>query len=156
MVEYPEKDWRALADRLRDRTLTEDVAEFVDNAMSVVAKSGEKRTRTRRGPRENVIERVARDDPAKAEKLSALKAQLIDKNQRLPLANIRGLASSLGMKDKLASRRDQAANQIVAYLADKKIEEIEAVLGTALPPPRSQVQEYDRWVNLILGDKNDK
>ena len=129
----------------------EDIAGAVDEAMSRAAKSVEKTKRERRKPGESVIARVARDDQAKAEKLSALKSRLTDKGQRLPLAYIRGFASSLGMKEQLAHRRDQAVNQIVVYLAGKTMDEIEGILRTALPPQQTQGQEYDRWVNLILG-----
>lgn len=151
LVEYPEKDWKALADGLRDRALMEDIAAAIDEAMVRVVKSVKKTKKVRRKPGESVLAKVARDDKAKAEMLSALKSRLTDKDQHLPLTYIRRFASSLGMKEQLASRRDQAVNQIVVYLADRTTDEIEDILRTALSPQQAQGQEFDRWVSLILG-----
>ena len=151
LVEYPEKDWQALAGRLRNPSLMDDVAAAIEEAAAMATKSVGKAKKVERKRRGNVLAQVARHDILKAEKLSALKLRLTDKRQGLPLAHIRGLANSLGMKEQLPSRRDQAVNQIVAYLAGKSTAEIDAVLSTAMPPPTRQGEEYDRWVNLILG-----
>ena len=151
LVEYPEKDWKALARRLRDRALIEEIATAIDDAIAVVAKSAEKATKEGSKPRASVIAKVAREDAAKAEILYALKSRLTDKGQTGTLAYIRGFASSLGMKEELPSRREQAVNQIVRYLAAKTTGEIEAALRTALPAQRPLGQEFDRWVDLILG-----
>ena len=151
LVEYPEKDWRALAGRLRDRALIEDIAAAIDDAIALVAKSAEKTRKER--PKSRMSERasVSLEDKAKAEILSALKSRLTDKDKTVTLAYIRGFASSLGMKEELASRREQAANQIVHYLATKTTEEIEAALHTVLPAQQYLGQEFARWVDLILG-----
>lgn len=152
LVEYPEKDWRVLAGRLRDRTLIEDIATFIDDAIVLVAKSAEKTKKERSKPRISELARVAQEDKEKAELLSALKSRLTDKDKTVTLTYIRGFASSLGMKAELASRREQAVNQIIHYLATKTTEEIEAALHTVLPAQQSLGQEFDRWVDLILGD----
>ena len=60
LVEYPEKDWRALADGLKDRALIEDIATAVDDAMALVEKSKEKTKKERPKPRVNELARVAR------------------------------------------------------------------------------------------------
>ena len=151
LVEYPEKDWKILADGLRNRALAEEIATAIDDAIATVTKSVEKSKKERQKPRESTIAKVARDDKAKADKLAALKSRLADQDRRLPIAYIRGFANSLGMKGQLARRRDQAINQIIVYLATKTIDEIEGILHTALPPQQTQGEEFDRWVNLILG-----
>ena len=151
LVEYPEKDWRALAVRLRDRALIEDIATAIDDSIALVAKSAEKTKKKRSKPPVSELAGVAQEDKAKAEILSALKSRLTDKNKTVTLAYIRGFASSLGMKEELASRREQAANQIVHYLATKTTEEIEAALHTVLPAQQYLGKEFDRWVDLILG-----
>ena len=156
LVEYPEKDWRALANRLRERALIEDIAAAIDDVLASTAKPVEKTRKVRRQPGEGVIAKVARDDEVKAEKLSALKSRLTDRDQRLPLSYIRGFASSLGMKEELANRRDQAVNQIVVYLAAKTTNEIDDILEVALSPQQTEGQEFDRWVKLILGDSASK
>ena len=51
----------------------------------------------------------------------------------MTLAYIRGFASSLGMKEELPSRREQAINQIIHYLAARTTVEIEAALRTVVP-----------------------
>ena len=151
LVEYPEKDWKILTDGLRNHTLAEEIATAIDDAVATVTKAVEKSKKKSHKPRESTIAKVARDDKAKAEKLAELKSRLTDQDQRLPIAYIRGFANSLGMKEQLAGRRDQAINQIVRYLATKTINEIEGILHTALPPQQTQGEEFDRWVNLILG-----
>ena len=55
------------------------------------------------------------------------------------------------MKEELASRREQAINQIIHYLAARTTVEIEAALRTVVPVQQSPGQEFDRWVDLILG-----
>ena len=152
IVEYPEKDWKALAGRLRDRALIEDIATAIDDAIALVAKPPKKARKERSKPRMSELARVSQEDKAKAEILSALKSRLTDKDKAVTLAYIRGFASSLGMKEELAGRREQAVNQIVHYLATKTTEEIEAVLHTVLPVQQPLGQEFDRWVDLILGD----
>lgn len=152
LVEYPEKDWKSLADRLRNRALFDDIATAIDDAVVVVAKSAAEKTKKDRPKRRmSSLARVAQEDKAKAEILSALKSRLTDKDKTVTLAYIRGFASSLGMKEELASRREQVVNQIVHYLATKSTEEIEAALRMALPVQQPRGQEFDRWVDLILG-----
>ena len=151
LVEYPEKDWKSLADRLRDRALIDEISKAIDDAIAEVPKSVEKRKKERPKPRVSVLARVAQEDKAKAEILSAVKSRLTDKNKTVTLANIRGVASSLGMKEELAKRREQAVNQIVHYLATKSTEEIEVALRMTFPVEQPQGQEFGRWVDLILG-----
>ena len=152
LVEYPKKDWRALAGVLEDRTLIEDIAVAIDDALARVERSKEKTKKERRAkPRMSELARVAREDKSKADILSALKSRLTDKDKAVTLAYIRGFASSLGMKEELASRREQAVNQIIHYLATRTTVEIEAALSAVVPVQQSQGQEFDRWVDLILG-----
>jgi hypothetical protein len=151
LVEYPERDWRALADGLRDRALIEALAAAVDDAVELVEKSKEKSKKERPKPRVNELARVAREDKSKAAVLFELKSRLMDKAKTATLADIRGFASVLGMKEELASRREQAANQIIHYLATRTTIEIEAALRTAEPVQKTTGQEFDRWVDLILG-----
>ncbi|MDE0394271.1 MAG: hypothetical protein OYK82_05780 [Gammaproteobacteria bacterium] len=151
LVEYPEKDWQALVDCLRDRALVEEIATAIDQARVLAAQSAEKtKTRVAR-PRSNVLARVAREDRKKAEILSAFRSRLTDQGQDVTLAYIRGFASSLGMKEELANRKEQAANQVIRYLAAKTTDEIERVLRKAVPVQRPPGHEFDRWVDLILG-----
>ena len=156
LVEYPEKDWRALADRLRDRELVEDIAAAIDDALRLRASPVEKSRKVRHPARESVIAKVARVDRAKAERLSALKSRLMDRDARLPFAHIRSFASSLGIKEDLSNRRDQAVNEIVHHLAAKTSDEIDHTLKTALSLQPTEGQEFDRWVKLILGDSTPK
>ena len=156
LVEYPEKDWKALAGWVRDRALMENIAAAIDDALAVVARSAVRTKRARQRPRVSVLDEVAREDRAKAEILLALKSKLSSKDQPVTLAYIRALASSLGMKEELATRREQVVNQIVGYLADKTTDEIKAALSVALPAQQRQGQEFDRWVDLILGGDRSK
>lgn len=151
LVEYPERDWRALVDRLRDPTLIGEIATAIDDAVSAAKRSTGKTKKERRGPRVNVLAEVARKDEAKAEILAALNSRLNDKDQAVTLAYIRDLATSLGMKEELTVGRQQAINQILSYLATKTTDEIESALKTALSMQQPQGQEFDRWVDLILG-----
>lgn len=151
LVEYPERDWRALADSLRDRALIEALAAAVDDAVELVERSKEASKKERPRPRVNELARIAREDKSKAAVLLELKSRLTDKAKIVTLADIRGFASVLGMKEKLASRREQAVNQIIHYLATRTTVEIEAALRTAVPVQKTPGQEFDRWVDLILG-----
>ena len=151
-VEYPEEDWRVLARGLREGTLIGDVAEAIDALLASGGTSQQVAVEAVSHPRrENVIARVARDDPAKAEKLFALKSWLTRKDSRPTLAVVRGFAASLGMKEELAKRRDQAVNQIVRHLAAQRTDEIDDIVVAAMPRESVEGQEYDRWVKLILG-----
>lgn len=153
LVDYPEKDWRALAERLRERALIEDIAAAIDDLLASRPSPSTKKTATaRRQDRQSLIMRVAKHDKAKAEKLAALKSLLTDSDNALSLADIRGLANSLGMKDELAKRRSQAVNQIVRHLAAKTTAEIDDVLQAGTRPQQLHGQEFDRWVKLILGE----
>ena len=156
LVEYPEKDWRALANRLKDRELVEDIAAAIDDALALGAGPVEKTRKVRHPARDSVIAKVARVDRAKADRLSALKSRLMDRDARLPFAYIRSFASSLGIKEDLSNRRDQAVNEIVRHLADKTSDEIDGILKTALSSEPAEGQEFDRWVKLILGDNTPK
>ena len=156
LVEYPEKDWQALADRLRERDLVEDIAAAIDDLLALGASPVEKTSKIRHRAGESVIARVARVDKAKAEKLFSLKSRLMDRDARLPFAHIRGFASSLGIKEELPNRRDQAVNEIVRHLAAKTSDEIDGILKAALWSQPTEGQEFDRWVKLILGDSTPK
>ena len=156
LVEYPEKDWRALANRLRDREFVEDIAAAIDDALALRASPIEKTRKVRQPARDNVIAKVALVDRAKAERLSALKSRLMDRDARLPFAYIRSFASSLGIKEDLSNRRDRAVNEIVRHLADKTNDEIDGIVKAALLSQPAEGQEFDRWVKLILGDNTPK
>ncbi|MCY4441528.1 MAG: hypothetical protein OXE53_15140 [Deltaproteobacteria bacterium] len=151
LIEYPEKDWRELAGYLKDRALVENIATAIDDAIALTAKLPQKVKKERPKPSMSELARVAQEDKEKAETLTALKSRLADKDKTVTLAYIREFASSLGMKEELANRREQAVNQIIQYLATKTTEEIEAALNTMLPVQQSSGQEFDRWVHLILG-----
>ena len=150
LVEYPEKEWRVLVDNLRDHSLINDIASAIEDLISMTVKSTGKKNTVRNRPRESVIARVAREDTAKADILSSVQSRLANKDNVVPLAYIREFASSLGMKEELPARREQAVNQIIEYLSSKTTDEIEAALLTVLPM-QDQGQEFERWVDLILG-----
>ena len=152
LVEYPAKDWKALTDGLRDGALLEDLATALEDAVALVEKSKKERPRTHTKPRTSALATVAREDRSKAEILGALELRLTDGDHGMTLAYIRGFASSLGMKEELSRRRKQAIEQIIRYLATRTTVEIQAALRAAAPAQRSAGREYDRWVDLILGD----
>lgn len=156
LVEYPEREWQALAERLRERALIEDIAAAIDDALTLGASPVVKSRKVRHRASESVIAKVARVDKAKAERLSALKSRLMDRDTRLPFAYIRGFASSLGIKEELSSRRNQAVNEIIRHLAAKTRDEIDNILKTALSSQPTEGQEFDRWVKLILGESTHK
>ena len=58
----------------------------------------------------------------------------------------------MGMKDEIPSRREQAVNHIIRYLAGKTTPEIRNALRVKLPEHRDLGLEYAQWVDLILGD----
>ena len=153
LVEYPQKDWNALVGRIRNRPFLEDLAAAIDDTMEVMETVAENREKGRPRSRGRILDEVAREDQEKAEILSRLKLQLTDKDQFVTLAHIRGFASSLGMKEELANRRNQAVNQIVRYLASKRTDEIATALQAALAEQAQQGQEFHRWVDLILGSR---
>ena len=150
-VEYPEKDWKALADRIRDRAFIEDLSAAIGEALVVVAESAEKTKKGRSRSDRSILLEVARKDKVKAAILSELKLRLTDKDEFVALEHVRAFASSLGMKEELSNRRDRAVNQIVRYLAGKETGEIETALQAALLRQAHQGQEFYRWVELILG-----
>lgn len=150
LVEYPEKDWRALAERLRDRALMEDIAAAIDESIAMIPKPVGIVRKQPTKPGVSEIARIARDDKAKADVLSAVKSRLTNKDDVVPLAYIRRFASSLGMKDELSMRREQAVNQIIRYLSTKTTDEIEAIMHAIAPMQQHAGQEFDRWVDLIL------
>ena len=154
LVEYPEEDWNALVDRLRDRAFLEDLTAAIVDAREVVAKVSEKAKQGRSGPRRSMLAEVARKDKEKAQILSKIKSRLSDRGRIVTLAGLRTFASSLGMKEELANRRSQAVNQIVRYLAGKTTDQIEAALHTSLPDQAREGQEFDRWVDLIIGSRS--
>ncbi|MDE0712016.1 MAG: hypothetical protein OXH60_07765 [Rhodospirillales bacterium] len=131
--------------------MIEDIARAIEDAAAAATKSVEKTKKKRRRVRESLLTRIAREDKVKAEILSAIKSRLTNKDKTLALAEIRQFATSLGMKEELAVRRNQAANQIVRHLATKSTEEIEAALHTTLPEHQPPGEEFGRWVELILG-----
>ena len=151
VVEYPERDWKNLVERLRNRELMDDLAATIEEAVNVASKtigdSPKKRHFVRLG---SVLSAVAEKDAKKAEFLNALKMRLSDKTQ-ISLSEIRVLAASLGMKQELPSRRTQAVSHIIGHLAGKPIEEIEAALDVDVRKWRDENHGYDRWVDLILG-----
>lgn len=154
LVEYPEKDWIALVDRIRDRTFLEDLAAAITDATEVVKKTRKKANTRPSGFGGSILAEVAVKDKEKAEILAKIKSRLTDKGQAVTLASLRKFASSLGMKEELANRRNQAVNQIIRYLAAKTTDQIEAALDTALPDQAHEGQEYDRWVDLILRNRS--
>ena len=150
VVEYPERDWKNLADRLRDRKLMNDLAATIEKAVAVASSSAGGGTKRRESTRlGSILSAVAKQDAKKAEFLTALKARLSDKGQ-VSLAEIRAFAISLGMKEELPKPRPQAVNRVIRHLAKQPAEEIEAALHSGLGDFRGQ-GEYDRWVDLILG-----
>ena len=156
LVEYPEKDWKALADRMRDQVLMEEIAIAVDDALTITPKSATKKKRNRKKSLASLLAEVGREDEAKAKLLSDVMSQLNNKHQPVTLSFIRAFANSIGMKDEIASRREQAVNQIFNYLVKKTAAEIAADINKAVPSENRSGQEFDRWVNLILGDDQSK
>ena len=153
LVEYPAKDWRALANCLRDQTFVNEIATAIDNSIAEVAKAKQKAKKTRPKRRLSVLAQVAQEDEAKFEVLSALNSQLTENTQGVTLADIRRFADSLGMKEELPRRRAQAVNHIIRYLASRRTEEIKAILHSDFSLQQPAGQEFDRWVDLILGDE---
>ena len=156
LVEYPEKDWKVLTDHMKDRILMEEIASAVDDALTMIQKSTVKKKRNRKKPIASVIAEVAREDEEKAKLLSEMVSQLNNKHQPVTLSYIRAFANSIGMKDEIGNRREQAINQIVSYLTKKTTAEIAADICKAVPSEQRSGQEFDRWVNLILGDSQSK
>lgn len=150
-IEYPAKDWKLLADHIRDPALIDDIVATIEQGIAHAAKATEKTKEERPKRRVSRKPRVLPEDEAKAKILTMLKSRLADKT--LTPVNIREFASLLGMKEKLATHRERAGNQIIRYLANKSTEEIEAALRMMLPVERPVGQEFDRWVSLILGDE---
>lgn len=153
LVEYPARDWRALARCLQDQALVNDIAAAIDDSIAEVAEARQKRKKRRPIPRVNVLARLAQEDEAKAEVLSALKSKLTEDKQAVRLADIRRFASSLGMKEELPRRRPQAVNQIISYLASRRTEEIKAILQADFSLQQNAGREYERWADLILGNE---
>lgn len=151
LAEYPEEDWRALAGHLRDGTVIENIADAIDELLRSGIKPVKKTTRARPKPRSDVIRMVAREDEAKAASLEALKSCLTNKDKRVPLAHVRSLGNSLGIKEELPNRREQAVNQIIRYLAAKTTGEIDDVVSAVTTWRQGEGREYERWVKLILG-----
>ena len=154
IVEYPEKDWQTLSERLRNREFMEELAEAVDGISKLATKSGGKQKTKRPTSRRSVLARIAEEDPEKAKILTALRSRLTNKVRPPSLSQIRSLAVAMGMKDHIPSRREQAVDQIVRHLADKTVEEIKTKLHKELPGQRDLGSEYDRWVDLILGARS--
>lgn len=156
LVEYPEKDWKTLTDRMRNQILMEEIASAVDDALTMIPKSAAKKKSKRKKTLTSVLAEVAREDEVKAKLLSEVVSQLNNKRHPVTFSFIRAFANSIGMKDELGNRREQAVNQIVNYLTKKTTDEIAADISKAVPPEQRSGQEFDRWVNLILGDNPSK
>ena len=154
IVEYPETDWKTLSERLRNREFMEELAEAVDGISKLATKSGGKQKTKRPTSRRSVFARISEEDPEKAKILTALRSRLTDKVRPPPLSQIRSLAVAIGMKDHISSRREQAVNQIIRHLVDKTVEEIKTKLHKEIPGQRDLGSEYNRWVDLILGARN--
>lgn len=153
VVEYPEKDWKIIVDRLRDREFMEDLSASIEGAVNIASKSVDRRSAKRNASEHlgNVLKAIAKQDPEKAQFLTILKSRLNDRSNVVSLAEIRAFASSMGMKDKLPSRRPEAVNRIIRHLAQKPTEEIEAALRVERGAYWNPNEGYDRWVDLILG-----
>lgn len=153
LAEYPERDWRALSDSLNNENFLKRLTVTVDVMADLAAKSRRVRNTKRPTiPRRTRLAEIAKEDPEKAQVLTAFRNRLTDKIKRPSMSQLRGLATALGMKDELHKRREQAVNQIIRYLADRTVQEIETVLNIRLPEQRNLGREYGRWVNLILRD----
>lgn len=101
-----------------------------------------------------MLAKVAKEDKQKVEILTELKSRLLNHEPPPSLAQLRSLATTLGIKDHIPNRREQAVNHIIRHLSAKSVEEISTALHTELPGQRDLGIEYDRWVELILGSRS--
>ena len=151
VAEYPEKDWRALGDSLQNEEFLKQLTIAVETMADLAARSGRaQKTKRKTTPRKSRFAELAKKEPEKAQMLTTFRDRLTDKSTRPSLAQLRGLAEAMGMKDELSRRREQAVDQILRYLAGWTIQEIETALNRNLPEQRDLGHEYGRWVDLIL------
>ena len=154
VVEYPEKDWRALGERLRDRKFIEELTVIVDVVSELSSKTRGRQKATKVASYRKILAQVAKEDEEKAELLNLFKSQLVSKTSPPSLSQIRDLATALGIKEHLPARREQAVNQLIRHLVSKSVDDIKTALHMGLPDHRDPGHEYGRWVDLILGSRS--
>ena len=153
IAEYPEKDWRSLADLLQSDELIKKLAATVETVADLAAKSRYvRKTKPTKMSVKSRLAELAKEDPEKAQILTDFRAKLTDRVALPSVAQIRGLATAMGMKEEIPSHQAQAVDHIIRHLADKTVPEIKNVLSVRLPEQRDLGLEYTQWVDLILGD----
>ena len=151
IMEHPESEWLALRDSINDESFRERLSSSLETLADLAARTVVARGSKRKPP--SLPKRLAyikKEDPEKARILFAFRDKLTQRTTRPSVAQLRGFAVTLGMKNEPHARREQIVNQIIRNLADLTIEEVEASFKTELPEQRNSADEYGSWVDLIL------
>ncbi|MCA1702066.1 MAG: hypothetical protein LC808_01855 [Actinobacteria bacterium] len=67
------------------------------------------------------------------------------------MASLRAFAETAGMKEFRPTKREQAITALLRHLVELPLAELRATLARPVPNAAARTDEYERWVELILG-----
>jgi len=152
---YSRKDWQNLVEALKNdstRARLIELGELLSAPRIRKADSSatQKRKRRHRFPSLPEIDSL---DKAKLKILTGIHEGILDRRMFPSAKELREFAFSFGLKLPPKYSRERIASELVRYLANLPVNEIESRISEQQFARRDYGQEYENWVNFILGKK---
>jgi hypothetical protein len=152
---YSKEDWRNLAETLKDDSTRAQLIELAE-LLSIPRRQPKLQMGAQvRGQNHDFRPLLATSSLDK-EKLKRLKdLQMGIQNKRIfsSTKELREFALSLGLKLSPKYSRERISHELIEHLASLPANEIESKMLKHQTGQRDYGQEYEKWVNLILGTR---
>ena len=149
---YSVEDWRALHTLLSNEDLRTIIAKITPEIQSIKRLNQPLKSKAEpKIPKVTVPDFLSIPDSEKRQLLIVFRTALRTKELSPALSDLRQLAETAGMKENLATKRNQAIDQIIRILVNNDIDNINRVIETSDMSKLDLGDEYSRWVDHILG-----
>jgi len=146
--DYPPEEWEALQKLI----VSEGVKAIINDVAPVARKAKPPRNKVgTEFPTRGIPKSLIGLEDEKRHLLISVRNALRAKELSPTLADLRHFAEVVGIKDRLAVKRNQAVDEIVTFLAEKDLADIHRSVEEAAKERSDLGEEYFRWVDHILG-----
>jgi hypothetical protein len=156
VVRYPAEDWEHLADWLADDERREQLRQLLGE-LATASRARSQRSSTAGANRtkrlREAIARLRQTDPARADEIERLWEKLRSRELLPTMPSVRAFAASIGVKGLESAKREGAVLELLQHLVAMPSEQVERLMAETVVEDRRLGAEYERWVQLIMGQR---
>lgn len=151
---YPSEEWDSIISWLQDEESRKRLLALIQELTEISKKvKGTPKRGQRASGITRLLDEVREADPQKAELLGEFWRKL-QSHEILPtFSTLRMFAEAAGLPIFSAKKREQAVNELIRQFATLPYTNIQNALQKASIAHRDFGEDYERWVSLILGSR---